>query len=308
MEDRTKNEIFSPARGCGLLGEVSIPVPATGILREAASRALGEDRGPADITTLALVGAGRMARARIFSKENAVLAGGPVAERVFQEVDPALKVTVETRDGERVVPGQTVLRLEGKASSILTGERAALNFIQRLSGVASLTARYVEAAAGKAAILDTRKTTPGLRALEKYAVLCGGGMNHRFGLYDAFMVKDNHVALMEGEGGLREAVRRAREFDAKVKLIVEADTLGQVREWAGLEVDQILLDNMTTAQMREAVAIVAGRCRLEASGNMTLDRVPEVADSGVNYISVGALTHSAVAVDFSLEMMIEEPI
>lgn len=269
---------------------------------------MGEDRGPADITTLALVESGRMAKARIFAKEEAVLAGGPVAERVFQEVDPGLKVTVETPDGEKVRPGRTVLHLEGKASSILTGERAALNFIQRLSGVASLTARFVEAAAGKAVILDTRKTTPGLRALEKYAVLCGGGQNHRFGLYDAFMVKDNHVALMEGEGGLREAVRRARAFDAKAKLIMEADTLDQVRELAGLGVDQILLDNMTTAQMREAVGIVAGRCRLEASGNMTLDRVPEVADTGVDYISVGALTHSAVAVDFSLEMIIEEAI
>lgn len=282
---------------------MSIPIPQTSVLREAAARALGEDRGPADITTLALVDANRSARARIFAKEHGVLAGGPVAVRVFQEVDPNLKVKMETPDGETVETGQTVMTLTGRAASILTGERAALNFIQQLSGVASLTAKFVNAAGGKAVILDTRKTTPGLRALEKYAVLCGGGENHRFGLYDAFMVKDNHVALMKDQGGLPEAVRRARAFDAKAKLILEADNLDQVRELAGLGVDQILLDNMSTALMREAVKIVGGRCKLEASGNMKLERVAEVAETGVDYISVGALTHSAVALDFSLEML-----
>lgn len=277
--------------------------PDPGAVREAARRALGEDRGPADITTLALVDPDMIGSARIFAKEPCVLAGLPVAVMVFRETSGSLSVRTEKEDGETLAAGETVLRVTGPAGEILTAERSALNFLQQLSGVATLTARFVAATAGtKARILDTRKTVPGLRLLQKYAVRCGGGVNHRTGLYDAFMIKDNHVALMEGAGGLAAAVRKVRSFDPEAKLICEADTLAQVKELAGLKVDQILLDNMTCEQMREAVRIVAGRALLEASGNMTLERVPEVAATGVDFISVGALTHSAPSVDFSLEM------
>jgi nicotinate-nucleotide pyrophosphorylase (carboxylating) len=277
------------------------PLPPS-VLREAAARALGEDRGPADVTSLAVVSASVRARARIFAKEPCRLAGVVVAERVFMEVDPALRLRQVVSDGRDVVAGETVLEMEGLARSILTGERAALNFVQQLSGVATMTARFVAAAEGRATILDTRKTVPGLRALQKYAVRCGGGQNHRFGLYDAFMIKDNHIALMGEPGGLASAVRKARAFDPKIVLVVEADTIAQVEELAGLGVDRILLDNMSCDEMKEAVAVVAGRCQLEASGNMSLERISSVAATGVDFISVGALTHSVPAIDFSLEL------
>jgi nicotinate-nucleotide pyrophosphorylase (carboxylating) len=279
-----------------------IEPPQTSIIREAVNRALGEDRGPADITTMALISADRTASGRIFVKEPCVLAGLPVAERVFLELDVALSVKRKASDGDRLEAGATVLELQGPAHAILSGERVALNFLQHLSGIATETRRFVDAAAGGAVILDTRKTLPGVRALQKYAVRCGGGTNHRMGLYDAFMIKDNHVALSGGTDGLAGAVKKARAFDPDVELVAEADTLDQVRELAGLGVDRILLDNMSSAQMKEAVAIVAGRCALEASGNMTLARIPEVAATGVGFISVGSLTHSVGAVDISLEI------
>jgi nicotinate-nucleotide pyrophosphorylase (carboxylating) len=281
-----------------------IPPPEPALLREAAARALGEDRGPADdITSHAFIPADARASARIFVKEAAVLAGLVVAERVFQEEDPALLVTVEKADGDRLAPGDTVLRVSGPLRSLLGAERAALNFLQHLSGIATVTARYVAAAAGtRAAILDTRKTTPGLRHLEKYAVRCGGGMNHRFGLYDHFLVKDNHLATLAPEA-LPAAIAEARRLAPGALVEFEADTLEQVARFAALGVDRLLLDNMTTAQMAEAVALVAGRCQLEASGNMTLERIAAVAATGVDFISVGALTHSAPAIDFSLEVL-----
>jgi len=278
---------------------------APAIVREAAARALGEDLGPADITSLAVVDPARTARARIFCKEAGIQAGVVMAEAVYRELDPQLDVKRLNEDGASLCVGQTILEISGKAASILSGERCALNFLQHLSGISTMTRRFVDATAGtRCRILDTRKTLPGLRALEKYAVRCGGGLNHRMGLYDAFMLKDNHIALMDGTGGLIEGARRARMFQPEAHLTVEADTLEQVRILAGTDIDRILLDNMDIPTLREAVALVGGRCELEASGNMTLDRIAEVAATGVDFISVGCLTHSAPALDFSLELPI----
>jgi nicotinate-nucleotide pyrophosphorylase (carboxylating) len=274
------------------------------VIREAAARALGEDRGPADITTLACVAPDVIGAARIFAKEPCVLAGLVIAEQVFREQDPGLVLTPRSTDGTALRTGDTVLEIRGPAASILTAERSALNFIQQLSGVATETRRFVEAAAGTAAkILDTRKTVPGLRALQKYAVACGGGANHRMGLYDQFLIKDNHLALM-GEGKrLAEAVGAARRLDPAALLEVEVDRLDQIPDILPLGVDVILLDNMSLDEMRACVALIAQRAKTEASGNMTLDRIPAVAATGVDFISVGALTHSVRAIDFSLEMI-----
>ena len=274
------------------------------VIREAAARALGEDRGPADITTLACVPLGVVGSARIFTKEPCVLAGLVVAEQVFREQDPALILTPRSADGTLLKKGDTVVEIRGPAASILTGERCALNFIQQLSGVATETRRFVDAVAGTSTkILDTRKTVPGLRALQKYAVFCGGGVNHRMGLYDQFLIKDNHLALM-GEGKrLTEAIHAARRLDPHVPLEVEVDRLDQIPEILALGVDIILLDNMSLDETRACVSLIAGRAKTEASGNMTLDRVPAVAATGVDFISVGALTHSVRSIDFSLEML-----
>jgi nicotinate-nucleotide pyrophosphorylase (carboxylating) len=281
---------------------ISTPEPA--IIREAATRALGEDRGPADITTRACVSPEVQASARIFAKEACTLAGLPVAEEVFREVDISLILTSRSADGTALKPGDTALEIRGSAAAILTAERSALNFIQQLSGVATETRRYVDAVAGtKVKILDTRKTAPGLRALQKYAVRCGGGTNHRIGLYDQFLIKDNHLALMGQGATLADAIKAARALDPDVPLEVEADHIDQVKEIVALDVDIILLDNMSLDEMRACVKLVAGRAKTEASGNMTLERVPAVAATGVDFISVGALTHSVKAIDFSLEIV-----
>jgi len=280
-----------------------IPPPDPAVIREAAARALGEDRGPADITTLACIKFDTQAAARIFTKEACVLAGMPVAEQVFREQDATLILTAKAQDGTQLHPGDTVLEIRGAAASILTAERCALNFLQHLSGVATQTRRFVEAVAGtKARILDTRKTLPGLRAVQKYAVRCGGGVNHRFGLYDRFLIKDNHLALMGIGNRLAEAIRAARALDPEAVLEVEVEHLEQIPEILSLGADIVLLDNMSLDEMRAAVELIAGRAATEASGNMTLERVPEVARTGVDFISVGALTHSVRAVDFSLEI------
>ena len=280
-----------------------IEPPDAAILRESAQRALGEDRGPADITTLACVPVEKKVAARIFAKEPCVLAGLPVAEQVFRAVDPALEVKFAAEDGDFLKPGQTAIELRGSAAAILTGERCALNFLQQLSGVATQTRLFVEAVAGtKAQILDTRKTAPGLRALQKYAVRCGGGVNHRFGLYDRFLIKDNHIALMGAGGGLGAAIQAARALDREALLEVEVDRIDQIPEALAGGVDIILLDNMTLDETRACVELIAGRAKTEASGNMTLERVHDVAETGVDYISVGALTHSVRAIDFSLEI------
>lgn len=277
--------------------------PEPAILREAAARALGEDRGPADITSLAAVPPAAQARARILTRQACVLAGLPVAEAVFREEDISLVLTPRAQDGDSLKPNNVVLEISGPARSLLTAERPALNFLQQLSAVATHTRQFVEAVAGtKTKILDTRKTVPGLRALQKYAVRCGGGHNHRMGLYDQFLFKDNHLALMGEAGNWAAIVAAARALEPSAKIEIEADTLDQVRAIAPLGIDIILLDNMSLDQMREAVQIVAGRALCEASGSMTLDRARAVAETGVDFISVGALTHSLQSIDFTLEI------
>jgi nicotinate-nucleotide pyrophosphorylase (carboxylating) len=266
--------------------------------------ALAEDIGSGDLTSRYFV-SDREGRARIFAKEPAVAAGVETAAEVFRRVDPQLQVKIVATDGAVLQSGATVLELAGRVRSILTGERVALNFLQRLSGVATLTRRFVDAVGPhRARILDTRKTTPGLRALEKAAVVAGGGTNHRFGLYDMVMVKDNHLAAEHRIESLRTAIRDFRAAHPGVRVELEADTLEQVRSFLDLEgVDVILLDNMTPQMLTEAVRMGAGKVQFEASGGVNLETVPAIAATGVDFISVGALTHSARAIDFSLELL-----
>jgi len=266
--------------------------------------ALAEDVGSGDVTCEHFVDRDQRGTARIVSREKAVAAGVETAGEVFTRVDPGLAVNIFRLSGSRVVPGDVVMEIHGSVRSILTAERVALNFLQRLSGVATLTRKFVDAAGGSGAkILDTRKTTPGLRALEKAAVVAGGGQNHRFGLYDMAMVKDNHLAAKDDLESLQDSIEKLQAGRPGVCIELEADTLDQVRGFLTLRgVDVILLDNMTPEQLREAVALGGGRVKFEASGGVTLDTVAEIAATGVNFISVGALTHSARAIDFSLEL------
>ncbi len=265
--------------------------------------ALAEDLGRGDLTSRYFVGLERRT-ARLFTKEPAVAAGVEIAAEVFQRVDPQAAIAMVRASGSRLEIGQAVLEVTGAVRSILTAERVALNFLQRLSGVATLTRRYVDAIAGtKARILDTRKTTPGLRALEKAAVLAGGGYNHRFGLFDMVLVKDNHLAAETELRHLQDAIRKCRAENPHVRIEIEADTLHQVRRFLTLMgVDVILLDNMPLADLAEAVRLTAGRVQLEASGGVSLETVAAIAATGVDFVSVGALTHSARAIDFSLEL------
>jgi nicotinate-nucleotide pyrophosphorylase (carboxylating) len=267
------------------------------IIRDAVACALKEDVGDGDITTAATVPPEARARARITQKAPGVIFGLDAAQETFRSLDPEVSLDRLCEEGDWR-EGGSVLDIEGSARAILTGERTALNFLQRLSGVATLTARCVRAVEGTGArILDTRKTTPGLRALEKAAVAAGGGTNHRTGLYDAILIKENHAAIA---GGVGEAVRKARAQGAGVPLEVECRTLEEVDEALAAGAPQILLDNMTIEQLREAVARVAGRAELEASGGVTLETLRDIAATGVDFISVGALTHSAPALDLSL--------
>jgi nicotinate-nucleotide pyrophosphorylase (carboxylating) len=267
------------------------------VIREAVARALAEDVGAGDVTTAATVAEGASARALITQKAPGVVFGLDVAEATFRTLDPDVRTERLAPEGEWR-EGGPVLRLEGSARALLSAERTALNFLQRLSGVATLSARYVREVAGTGArILDTRKTTPGLRALEKAAVAAGGATNHRAGLYDAILIKENHAALA---GGVGEAVRLARAAAPDLPLEVEARNLTEVDEALAAGAPLILLDNMTIADLREAVLRVDGRAELEASGGITLDTLKEAAGTGVDFISVGALTHSAGALDFSL--------
>lgn len=266
-------------------------------LRELVDRALAEDVGGGDVTSEATVPAGARARARITQKAPGVIFGLEAAEEVFRTLDPELHAGRLCAEG-KWREGGPVLELEGRARALLTGERTALNLLGRLSGVATLTARYVRAVEGSACrILDTRKTTPGLRALEKAAVAAGGGSNHRAGLYDMVLIKENHAALA---GGVGAAVRAARAHAPELGLEVECRTLAEVQEALAAGAPMILLDNMNAAQLRKAVALVAGRAQLEASGGVSLESVREVAGSGVDFVSIGALTHSAPALDLSL--------
>lgn len=279
-----------------------IPVlPAADRIDDMIRRALDEDLDAAgDITTAATVPPDRKARAVIAARKAGVMAGLPVAARVFQIVDPRLAITARRSDGATVGPGDIVLDLEGSAASILIGERVALNFLGHLSGVATATAALVGAVAHThARICCTRKTTPGLRALEKYAVRCGGGVNHRMGLFDAILIKDNHIAAA---GGVATAIRAARAAIGKgTKLEVEVDTLAQLDEALAEGVDQVLLDNMTPAQLKEAVTKVNRRAVTEASGSITAATAGVIAEAGVDLLSVGWITHSAPCLDLGLD-------
>ena len=269
--------------------------------------ALEEDIGTGDVTSQYFALDDRLARAFVTVRKEGVISGMELAAAVFLEVDPSLVVQVLVEDGSNVPSGTTLMQVEGKARSILTAERTALNFLQRLSGVATLTSRYVSLVKHtNAKILDTRKTTPGYRALEKKAVLDGGGMNHRMGLYDRAMVKDNHLVTERGIGALQEAIRKLNEEKPQVEVELEADKLEQVEVFLKLEgVDYILLDNMNLAELREAVAMrdVRHRVKFEASGGVNLETVAEIAETGVDFISVGALTHSAPALDIALDFV-----
>src|SRR5919198_6414572 len=267
-------------------------------MQELIDRALREDLGSGDVTSLAVVPADALGRARIEQKAEGVIAGLHAAESVFRRVDPGLRWHPRVAEGEWR-EGGLVAEVAGSARSILAGERVALNFLGHLSGVATLTARYVRTVGGtRARILDTRKTTPGLRALEKQAVLAGGGHNHRAGLFDAMLVKENHSAL---GGGVGEATRAAlAAAPAGMPVEVECSTIEEVDEALAAGATRLLLDNMTTAELREAVARASGKAETEASGGVTLESVRAIAETGVDWISVGALTHSAPALDLSL--------
>ena len=261
--------------------------------------ALAEDIHTGDITTLSVVKERHEARARLIAKEPLVLAGIEVAARVFHTLDPRILFTPLFRDSDMTAAGDIIAELLGDASMLLQGERVALNLLQRMCGVATLTARYVDAVNGTGArIVDTRKTAPGLRILDKYAVRAGGGSNHRFGLYDGVLIKENHITAA---GGITLAVARARDFiPHTIKIEVETETLAEVAEALACCADIIMLDNMDTASMRAAVQLIAGRALVEASGGVTLETVREIAETGVDIISVGALTHSARAMDISM--------
>ena len=269
------------------------------LCRELVRRALTEDLGSGDVTTDAIVSPQDEARAMFVAKAHCVLAGMEVALEVFRQLGPSTGFGPSMSDGARCRPGDVFATLAGRARDLLIGERTALNFLQRLSGIATRTRAFVDASSGRIIILDTRKTTPTLRALEKYAVRVGGGTNHRVGLYDAILIKDNHIRIA---GSVAAAVARARAHRPGMPIEVEAERLEQVDEAVAAGAEMILLDNMSTGDIRDAVARVRGRAKLEISGGVTLERIPELAATGADFVSVGALTHSAPAIDISLEI------
>lgn len=274
---------------------------------ETIRRVLAEDIGPGDITSECFIPAGHSSLARLVARETMVLAGTEVASEVFLALDPSVSVDFAAPDGALVSPGETVLTVRGSTRSLLAAERTALNFLQRLSGIATLTRRFVDAIADTGAvILDTRKTTPGLREFERLAVRAGGGTNHRFRLFDRVLAKDNHLAVTGDAASIQKAVDEARRLQPGVLIEIEADTLDQVRMLSSVRgVDIILLDNMTNDQLREAVAIRGDQpLLLEASGGVSLDSVRAIAETGVDHISVGLLTHSARAADLSMEIAV----
>lgn len=269
-------------------------------VRDLITRALDEDIGSGDLTTTAVLKGGEAGTARAVAKGDIVVAGIDLFGEVFRTVDPSLSFEARLTDGRPAGTGDIIASVSGTLRSILLAERVALNFLQRMSGIATLTRRYVEAVEGTGArILDTRKTTPTLRGLEKYAVTAGGGTNHRFALYDGVLIKDNHITAA---GSITEAVRRAREGDIPpgMKIEVETKDLQEVAEALTARADVIMLDNMGIGEMEEAVSLIGGRALVEASGNVTLANVREIAQTGVDWISVGALTHSVPAADISL--------
>ncbi|HEX5108898.1 MAG TPA: carboxylating nicotinate-nucleotide diphosphorylase [Vicinamibacterales bacterium] len=270
-----------------------------GLYREPVRRALAEDFGWGDITTESTVPRDVRATAVIIAKADCVIAGIDVACEAFRQLDPGVVATVHHADGQRVQAGSEIATLNGQAAALLTAERTALNFLQRLSGIATLTRKFVDAAAGRIVVLDTRKTTPLLRVLEKYAVRAGGGRNHRFGLDDAVLIKDNHIRVA---GGIAAAVAAVRKKVRDMPIEVEAQSLAQVDDALGAGADVILLDNLATQDIVTAVARCRGRAKTEISGGVTLPRMTELAATGADYVSVGALTHSAPAIDLSVEI------
>ena len=273
-------------------------------IRRAVRAALAEDLGSGDVTTLATVPANAKSVALMSAREPLTVAGIQFAEIAFRELSPKIKIQKLVRDGQTVAAGKTLLKISGSSRALLSAERVALNFVQRLSGVATATALFANEIKGfNAKILDTRKTTPGWRRFEKYAVKCGGGKNHRLGLFDLVLIKDNHLVALRNEkpNAIAAAIFRARKQFPKLKVEVEADKLAQVAQAADADADIILLDNMTTAQLRAAVKIVNGRAKTEASGGVNLKTVRAIAATGVDFISVGAITHSARAVDIGLD-------
>jgi len=275
-------------------------------IEEIVERALVEDLGWGDATTEAVIPNDQQGIASIIAKEEGILAGIDIANKVFQRVDPALKMDILIADGSQIKPGSIIAKLEGKVASILKAERVALNFLQRLSGIASETNRYVKAVGGlPVRIMDTRKTTPGLRSIEKYAVRVGGGQNHRMNLGDGILIKDNHIAALRSSGlSLKEIIVKARENVPKgLKFEVEVSTLQEGLEAVEAGADIIMLDNMNLEDMRQTVKMIHGRALIEASGGITLNKVRTAAETGVGFISIGALTHSVKALDISLELM-----
>jgi nicotinate-nucleotide pyrophosphorylase (carboxylating) len=280
---------------------ISIPLEPLdpGIYREIVRRALAEDFGWGDVTTETVIDRNQKAKAIMLAKAPCVIAGLDVASEAFRQMDPAIAITVKCADGDRCEIGTVVAEYHGYAAGMLTAERTALNFLQRLSGIATLTRQFVDAAGGRIMILDTRKTTPLLRALEKYAVRVGGGTNHRNGLDDGILIKDNHIRLA---GSVAAAVTKMRKGNREMPTEVEATTLEQVDEALQAAADIVLLDNMSTADITEAVKRCRGRAKTEISGGVTLARMPELAATGADYVSIGALTHSAPAIDLSVEI------
>jgi nicotinate-nucleotide pyrophosphorylase (carboxylating) len=273
-------------------------------IRRAVRLALAEDIGGGDATTLATVPSRAQSVAFMNAREPLVVAGLQFAELAFRELSPKIQVQPHSRDGRRVKAGETLLKISGSSRALLTAERVALNFVQRLSGVATATAQFADAVRGtKAKILDTRKTTPGWRRFEKYAVACGGGMNHRIGLFDLVLIKDNHLVALRGEkpNAIAVAIACARKKFPQLRVEVEADTLEQAGQAAEAGADIILLDNMPPATLRQAVKLIRGRAKTEASGGVNLKTIGRIAKTGVDFISVGAITHSARAVDIGLD-------
>ena len=269
------------------------------LYREIVRRALAEDLGWGDVTTEATVSPEQRARGIILAKSTCILAGIQVAEEVFRQLDPAITFHIRRQDSERCASGDVIAEARGSAAAMLTAERTALNLVQRMSGIATLTRSFVDAAAGSITVLDTRKTTPTLRALEKYAVRAGGGTNHRSGLDDGILIKDNHIRLA---GGVEEAVRRMKKAGQEMPIEVEAQSLDQVDQAIAARADVILVDNLPLEQIREAVKRVRGRAKVEVSGGVTLERMSGLSTTGADYVSVGALTHSAPAADISFEL------
>jgi nicotinate-nucleotide pyrophosphorylase (carboxylating) len=267
--------------------------------RDLVRHALAEDRGAGDATSAATIAADQRARGTILAKSDLVVAGIDVAAETFRQVDPSAVFEVRWGDGSRVQRGEVVAAVQGRARALLEAERTALNFLQRLCGIATLTSKFVDAAANRITILDTRKTTPGVRGLEKYAVRCGGGTNHRQRLDDGILVKDNHKRIA---GGVRRAAEQAMQNAAGLPVEVEVENLDELDEALAAGVPRILLDNFTTYDIRAAVKRVAGRALIEISGGVTLERVPELATTGADFVSVGALTHSAPSADVSFEL------